>query len=214
MGKVFTRDELTALAEVLASTGVAVITDEVYEHLCYDGRRHLSPGAVDGLRERTVTIGSFSKTFAITGWRIGWCAAPGATLEAIGRVFDQVAVCAARPLQRGVLRALRELPAEFYAALRADYERRRDVFCAALAGAGFRVRPPEGAYYALADYRDVLGDVEPTAAVMALIERAGINAVPGHLFHARPDGVRTMRFHFAIPDAVLGEVCARLARLG
>jgi aminotransferase len=214
MGKVFTRAELTALAQVLASTDVAVVTDEVYEHLCYDGRRHVSPAAVDGLRERTVAIGSFSKTFSITGWRIGWCAAPAATLEAIGRVFDQVAVCAARPLQRGVLRALRELPAEFYAALRADYERRRDVFCAALATAGFRLRPPEGAYYALVDYRDVLGDVDPTTAVMRLIERVGINAVPGHLFHASAEGVRTMRFHFAVPDAVLDDVCARLARLG
>lgn len=213
MGKVFTRAELTALAEVLAPTDVAVITDEVYEYLCYDGRSHVSPGAVDGLCERTITLGSFSKTFSITGWRIGWCAAPPAALDAIGRVFDQMTVCAARPLQLGVLRALRELPAEFYTALRDDYQRRRDVFCAALVRAGFGVRPPEGAYYVLADYRAVLGDVDPTAAVMRLIERVGINAVPGHLFHARPDGVRTMRFHFAVSDAVLDDVGARLARL-
>lgn len=213
MGKVFTRAELTALAEVLAPTDVAVITDEVYEYLCYDGRTHVSPAAVDGLRDRTITIGSFSKTFSITGWRIGWCAAPPAALDAIGRVFDQMTVCAARPLQLGVLRALRELPAEFYTSLRDDYQRRRDVFCAALARAGFGVQPPEGAYYVLADYRDVLGDVDPTAAVMRLIESVGINAVPGHLFHARPDGVRTMRFHFAVSDAVLDEVGARLARL-
>jgi len=213
-GKVFTRAELEALAAVLAPTDVVVLTDEVYEHLCYDGRPHVSPGAVDGLRDRTVAIGSFSKTFSITGWRLGWCAAPGPTLEAIGRVFDQMSVCAPRPLQRGVLRALRELPAEFYAALRADYERRRDVFCAALARAGFGVRPPEGAYYVLADYRDVLGDVDPTTAVLRLIERAGINAVPGHLFHDRPDDVRTMRFHFAVADDVLADVCGRLERLG
>jgi aminotransferase len=213
-GKVFTRAELDALAAVLAPTDVVVLTDEVYEYLCYDGRRHVSPGTVDGLRERTVTIGSFSKTFSITGWRIGWCAAPSPPLEAIGRVFDQMAVCAARPLQRGVLRALRELPAEFYVSLQADYERRRDVFCTALAAAGFRFRPPAGAYYVLADYRDVLGDVDPTAAVMRLIERAGINALPGHIFHARPDGIRTMRFHFAVADDVLADACARLGRLG
>ena len=213
-GQVFTRAELEAVAALLAPTDVAVVTDEVYEHLCYDGRRHVSPAAVPALRERTIAIGSFSKTFSITGWRIGWCAASPPTLEAIGRVFDQMAVCAPRPLQRGVLRALRELPAEYYAGLRADYARRRDVFCAALATAGFRFRPPEGAYYVLADYRDVLGDVDPTAAAMRLIERARVNAVPGDLFHACGDGVRTLRFHFAVPDPVLDEVCARLARLG
>jgi aminotransferase len=121
-----------------------------------------------------------------------------------------MAVCAARPLQRGVARALRELPPSFYESLQSEYERRRDRLCAALAGAGFRVRPPEGAYYVLADYRDALGDLEPQAAVMRLIERAAINAVPGHLFHGRPDGVRTMRFHFAVPAPVLDEVCSRL----
>jgi aminotransferase len=209
-GKVFTPAELGAIAAVLAPTRAVVLTDEVYEYLCFDGRRHVSPATVDGLRERTVTIGGFSKTFSITGWRIGYLAGPRPLVETVGRVFDQLAVCAARPLQRGVARALRELPPSFYESLRADYERRRNRLCAALAGAGFRVRPPEGAYYVLADYRDALGDLDPQAAVMRLIERVAINAVPGHLFHARPDGVRTMRFHFAVPAPVLDEVCGRL----
>ena len=210
-GKVFTHGELRALAAALEPTRAIVLTDEVYEYMCFDGRRHVSPATVDGLRERTVTIGGFSKTFSITGWRIGYLAGPRALVESVGRVFDQMAVCAARPLQRGVARALRELPTAFYESLRAEYERRRDRLCAALAGAGFRVRPPEGAYYVLADYRDALGDVDPQAAVMRLIERVAINAVPGHLFHARPDGVRTMRFHFAVPAPVLDDVCERLA---
>jgi aminotransferase len=213
-GRVFTADELRALAAVLAPTDVLVLTDEVYEHLCYDGRRHVSPGSVEGLRERTVTIGGFSKTFSITGWRIGYLAARRPALEAIGRVFDQMSICAPRPLQAGVLHALRETPDDFYDGLRVGYERRRDRLSAALLDAGFRVRPPEGAYYVLADYRDVLGDVDPTAAVMRLIERAGINALPGHIFHARPDGIRTMRFHFAVADDVLADACARLGRLG
>jgi aspartate/methionine/tyrosine aminotransferase len=128
-------------------------------------------------------------------------------------VFDQMTVCAPRPLQRAVVHALRELPPTFYDDLRADYRRRRDRFCTALAKAGFRFDPPEGAYYVLADYREALGDVEPIDAVHRLIDRARINAVPGHLFHARPDGVRTMRFHFAVADPVLEEVCARLQKL-
>jgi len=213
-GKVFTRAELDALAAVLAPTDVVVLTDEVYEYLCYDDRRHVSPAAVDALRERTVTIGGFSKTFSITGWRIGYLAGPRPLVDAVGRVFDQMTVCAPRPLQRGVARALTELSPAFYDGLRADYATRRDRFCAALAAAGFRFRPPEGAYYVLADYRDVLGDVAPTVAVRRLIDRVAINAVPGDLFHARPDGVRTIRFHFAATDGVLDEVCARLARLG
>jgi len=212
-GKVFTRAELEALAAVLAATDVAVFTDEVYEYLCYDGRRHVSPASVEGLRDRTVTIGGFSKTFSITGWRIGYLAARPQMVETIGRVFDQMTVCAPRPLQRGVAHALRELPPRFYETLRAEYEGRRERLCAALHGAGFRFRAPEGAYYVLADYREALGDVEPHEAVLRLIDRVAINAVPGHLFHTRPDGVRTMRFHFAVAPDVLDEVCGRLEKL-
>ena len=212
-GKVFTRAELEALAAVLAPTGVTVLTDEVYEYLCYDGRRHVSPASVAALRDRTVTIGGFSKTFAITGWRIGYLAAGSRVVDTVGRVFDQMTVCAPRPLQRGVAQALRELPPPFYDALRDDYERRRDRLCAALQAAGFRFTPPEGAYYVLADHREALGDVEPAEAVRRLIDRVAINAVPGHLFHARPEGVRTVRFHFAVAPDVLDEVCRRLGRL-
>jgi len=212
-GKVFTAAELEALAAVLGPTDVVVLTDEVYEYLCYDGRRHISPGAVAGLAPRTVTIGSLSKTFAITGWRIGYLAAPRETLDRIGRVFDQMSVCAPRPLQRAVARALDELPPAFYEDLRVQYERRRGRLCAALERAGFEFRPPDGAYYVVVDYRGVLGDVEPYEAVLRLIERARINAVPGHLFHARPDGVRTMRLHFAVAEDVLDEVCRRIEHL-
>jgi aminotransferase len=212
-GKVFRRAELEALGAALAPTDVLLLTDEVYEYLCYDGRRHVSPASVDALRDRTVTIGGFSKTFSVTGWRIGYVAAPSGMVEAIGRAFDQMTVCAPRPLQRAVARALRDLPPRFYETLRADYEGRRDRLCAALRGAGFAVVPPEGAYYVLADYREAVGDVEPDEAVRRLIDRVAINAVPGDLFHARGAGVRTMRFHFAVASDVLDEVCRRLGRL-
>jgi aminotransferase len=212
-GKVLTRAELDAVARVLDGTDVTVLTDEVYEYLCYDGRRHLSPGAVPGLTSRTVTLGGFSKTFSITGWRIGYCAGPPDAVDAIGKVFDQLAVCAPRPLQRGVAHALETLPSSFYDELGRTYQAKRDRLCEALTGAGFHARPPEGAYYVLADYRDVLGDLEPVAASAALIERIGINAVPGHLFHEKPDGVRTVRFHFAVTEPTLDEVCRRLVTL-
>ena len=158
-------------------------------------------------------MSSFSKTFSITGWRIGYLAGPRDVVEAAGRVNDQLVVCAPRPLQRGVANALRELPASFYSELQAEYQRKRDRFCAALTGAGFRFAVPEGAYYVLADYRDVLGDLEPYDAALALIERIGVNGVPGHLFYENPDGVRSIRLQFAVTADVVDEVCERLGEL-
>jgi aminotransferase len=212
-GKVFERSELAAIAGVLDGTRTILLTDEVYEYMCFDGRRHLSPASLAELRDRTLTIGGFSKTYSITGWRIGYLAGPPAIADAIGRVFDQTNVCAARPMQRGVLRALHELPPAFYARLQQDYERRRDRLIAALRDAGFDAPAPQGAYYVLAGYRGSFGDIEPYPAVLQLIERAGINGVPGDLFWSAPEQVRTIRLHFAVPDPVLDEVCARLRRL-
>jgi aminotransferase len=203
-GKVFSREELAAIGDALDGTDAVVLTDEVYEYMVYDGREHVSPATVDGLRE----------TFSVTGWRIGYLAGPAETVDAIGRVCDQIHVCAPRPMQRGVERALRELPPGFYSELRRSYESRRDRFCNALDGAGFRFVRPEGAYYVLADYSDVLGDVDPHAAVLALIDRVMINGVPGHVFHANPAGVRTIRFHFAVQDDVIDRACRRLDGLG
>jgi aminotransferase len=181
--------------------------------MVFDGRSHVSPATVDGLSTRCLSLFSFSKTYSITGWRVGCFVGPADFVETVGRVCDQVHVCAPRPMQRGVERALRELPDSFYEDLRAGYEERRDRFCAALSDAGFGFVKPQGAYYVLADYRPVLGDLEPFAAVMKLIETARINAVPGNLFYAEPEGVRSMRFHFAVDDAVLDEACARLRAL-
>lgn len=213
-GRVLSHAELEAIAGVLSGTDVVVLTDEVYEYMCFDGRRHVSPATVPGLAERTLTISSFSKTFSITGWRIGYLAGPAEVVEAIGRVFDQIDVCAARPMQRGVERALRELPASFYEDLRAGYEDKRDRFCDALERAGFACLRPQGAYYVLADYREVLGDMRPYDAARTLIERIGVNGVPADLFYADGEEVRSIRFQFAVEDAVLDEVCRRFERLG
>ena len=212
-GKVFELAEIEAIAAVLAGTRVLVFTDEVYEYMCFDGRQHVSPATVAGLAERTLTIGSFSKTFSITGWRIGYLAGPRPIVEMAGRVFDQLTVCAPRPLQRGVAQALRDLPKSFYAEIGASYEHKRDRVCAALAEAGFRFTKPAGAYYVLADYREVLGDIDPYAAALHLIERIGVNGVPGDVFYEHPAGVRSIRFQFAVDLPVIDEVCRRFAQL-
>jgi aminotransferase len=212
-GKVWTRAELEQLAAVLDGTDVLVLTDEVYEYMCFDGRAHLSPAAVPGLAERTLTMNSFSKTFSVTGWRVGFLAGPPAIVEKCGIVFDQIEVCAARPTQRGVQRALEQLPDSYYRDLQTGYQKKRDAFCAALRDAGFAFALPQGAYYVMADYTRVFGDLEPHPAVLKMIERIGINAVPGHLFFARPDGVRSMRFQFAVDWPVLELAMQRLRSL-
>lgn len=212
-GKVWTRAELEQLAAVLDGSDVLVLTDEVYEYMCFDGRAHVSPATVPGLAERTLTMNSFSKTFSITGWRIGFLAGPAPIVEKCGIVFDQIEVCAARPMQRGVQRALEQLPDSYYSDLQTGYQKKRDAFCAALRDAGFTFAVPQGAYYVLADYGSVFGDLEPHPAVLKMIERIGVNAVPGHLFFARPDGVRSMRFQFAVDWPVLEEAMARLRSL-
>ncbi|MFO1032445.1 MAG: pyridoxal phosphate-dependent aminotransferase [Planctomycetota bacterium] len=212
-GKVWTRQELDELAAVLDGSDVLVLTDEVYEYMCFDGRKHVSPASVPGLAERTLTMNSFSKTFSVTGWRIGFLAGPVEIVEKCGIVFDQIEVCAARPMQRGVQRALEQLPDSYYRDLEAGYQKKRDAFCASLRDAGFQFQVPQGAYYVLADYTKVFGDLEPHPAVLKMIERIGVNAVPGHLFFARPDGVRSMRFQFAVDWPVLEEAMKRLRSL-
>ncbi|MBL8755986.1 MAG: pyridoxal phosphate-dependent aminotransferase [Planctomycetes bacterium] len=212
-GKVWSRAELERLAAVLDGSDVLVLTDEVYEYMCFDGRAHVSPATVPGLAERTLTMNSFSKTYSVTGWRIGFLAGPAAIVEKCGIVFDQMEVCAARPMQRGVQRALEQLPDAYYTDLQAGYEKKRDAFCAALRDAGFTFLVPEGAYYVLADYTRVFGDKAPHPAVLEMIDRIGVNAVPGHLFFARPDGVRSMRFQFAVDWPVLEDAMNRLRSL-
>lgn len=212
-GKVWTKQELEQLGAILDGSDVIVLTDEVYEYMCFDGRKHVSPASVPSLADRTLTMNSFSKTFSITGWRIGFLAGPAAIVEKCGIVFDQVEVCAARPMQRGVQKALEQLPDSYYRDLEKGYQHKRDRFCSALADAGFAFRLPEGAYYVMADYTKVFGDVEPHPAVLTLIDKVRINAVPGHLFHSDARGVRSMRFQFAVELPVLDEACRRLRSL-
>ena len=211
-GKIFSRGDLEAVAEVVRGTDLVILTDEVYEYMCYDGREHISPATIAGLEDRTLTIGGFSKTYSITGWRVGYVAGPEEVVDKIGRVFDQIDICASRPMQRGVQRALEELPPAFYSDMQADYQRKRDRFCAALSAGGWGVCIPEGAYYVMADYSDVFGDTDPETAVMRMIEEKRINGVPGHLFYGDPDPVRSIRFHFAVSDSILDAACGRLSK--
>jgi aminotransferase len=207
-GKVFTRDELEKIAALCREFNTWCFTDEIYEYIVYDGKRHLSMAAVD--RDITITISGFSKTFSVTGWRIGYVAADQRVTASIGLVNDLFYVCAPTPLQWGIARAL-EIGDDYYRNLAADYEKKRDLCAAALREGGFRPYVPQGAYYMLAEIPETFADAREAA--MALIEEAGVASVPGPSFYASNRGDRLLRFCFAKDFAALEEACRRLSRL-
>lgn len=204
-GKVFTREELEKIAALCHEFNTWCFTDEIYEYIVYDGRTHLSMGAVD--REIAVTISGFSKTFSITGWRIGYVAADKRVTAPIGLVNDLFYVCAPTPLQWGVARAL-EVGDEYYRNLSLDYEKKRDLLAEALADGGFRPFVPQGAYYMLAEIPESFSDAREAA--MALIDEAKVASVPGPSFYASGAGDRLLRFCFAKDFAALEEACRRI----
>ncbi|MEK7234386.1 MAG: aminotransferase class I/II-fold pyridoxal phosphate-dependent enzyme [Elusimicrobiota bacterium] len=212
-GKVFTRAELEAVAAFAQERDLVVFTDEIYEHFVYDGRTHLPPAAVPGLRERCVTISGASKTFSVTGWRVGYAVAKPEWARMIGYMSDLIYVCAPAPLQAGVAAGLMELPGSYYEGLRADYAAKRAMVCGALEKAGLPPVSPQGAYYVLADVSRLPGRTGKERA-MHLLGRTGVAAVPGEAFFSHPeDGYGLARFCYAKTDEDLKEACLRLGKL-
>lgn len=210
-GKVFSRTELEALADFACRHDLFVMTDEIYEYFLYDGRRHVSMASLPDMAERTVTIGGYSKTFSVTGWRIGYSVAAQPWTRAIGAMNDLLYVCAPAPLQMGVARGIRELPDDFYGSLARDYQQKRDRFCSALAKAGLTPSTPEGAYYVLANVSHLPGDTGKARAIY-LLEQTGVAGVPGEAFFAGHKGADFIRFSYAKTDADLDEACRRLTQ--
>lgn len=210
-GKVFSRAELELIAEIAVRYDIFVFTDEIYEHFLYDDRFHLSPASIDGLKERTITISGFSKTFSITGWRIGYAAGPTPWLRRIGYVNDLVYVCAPSPLQYGVALSLSKLEHSFYEGLCAEYAAKRDQICSALLKAGLRPHVPQGAYYVLADVSPVPGKTSKEKA-MSILGQTGVACVPGDAFFHNGGGNNLVRFCFAKTSHELDEACRRLTQ--
>lgn len=212
-GKVFSRQELESIAEIAQEHDLFVFTDEIYEYFLYDGRTHVSLATLSGMAERTITIGGYSKTFSVTGWRIGYSVAAARWAQAIGAMNDLLYVCAPTPLQAGVAVGIQELPDSFYRNLARDYQRKRDRFCQALAKAGLTPSIPQGAYYVLADTSRLPGTTGKERA-MCLLERIGLAGVPGEAFFSGADGKQFLRFSYAKTDADINEACSRIAKLG
>ena len=210
-GKVFSRAELDVIADVCQRHDVLVFTDEIYEHIQYLGPGgHLPPARVPGLADRTVTINALSKTYAVTGWRVGWTIAPPALTSAIRKVHDFVTVGAAAPLQAAGVAAM-HLPAEYYDTLAIEYQQRRDLLCGVLAEVGFDVSRPDGAYYVMTGTGALDAGRDDAAFVRRLISEVGVAAVPGSSFFADPaDGRGIVRFAFPKKLPTLDEAATRL----
>lgn len=208
-GKVFTRAELRAIADLCVDYDALALSDEIYEHILYDGRRHVSLGSLPGMEDRTVTIGSFSKTYSVTGWRVGYALADKELTAPIRKIHDFLTVGAPAPLQQACTAALR-LDASYYQGLADEYDRKRKLLYAGLKGAGFRCELPEGAYYILTD---ISGFGKPDVEFARhLIEQIGVAAVPGSSFY-KGGGHDKLRFTFSKKDSTLEEACRRLSKL-
>ena len=211
-GKVFSRAELETIAQHSQRWNTYVITDEIYQHIVYDGAEHVCMAALPGMRERTITLNSLSKTFSVTGWRVGYAVAPPEVTNAIRKMHDFISVGAAAPLQEAGVTALR-LPDDYYHRLRGDYQARRDKMLGALAVAGFRCFPPRGAYYIMTDIAG-FGFASDLEFTRHLIRDVGVAVVPGSSFYSDPArGRQQVRFCFCKTDATLDEAARRLAKL-
>jgi aminotransferase len=194
-GKVFTRIELELIRDLCVEFDVVAITDEIYEHILYDGAEHISIATIEGMRDRTVTINSLSKSYSVTGWRVGWAIAPPALTDAIRKVHDFLTVGAAAPLQAAGAVAL-ELAASYYEQLSAGYEERRDLLLNALRQTGFKAFNPGGAYYIMTDISGFSFENDRTFAAH-LVKEIGIATVPGSSFYSLPGGgAQQVRFAF------------------
>ena len=211
-GKVFTRAELELIRDLCVEFDVLAITDEIYEHILYDGTEHISMASLEGMRERTVTINGMSKTYSVTGWRVGWAVGPEKITNAIRKVHDFLTVGAPAPLQEAGAAAL-SLPEEYYAKLAENYRVRRDHLIPALQAAGFRCFPPRGAYYVMTDI-SAFGFDNDVAFVRYLVKEIGVAGVPGSSFYRDPiDGARQVRFAFCKKIETLDAAAQRLSKL-
>jgi aminotransferase len=211
-GKVFTRGELTTIADLCQRWGVIALTDEIYEHIIYEGAEHVPAITLPGMEERTILVNAMSKTYSVTGWRVGWTIASPALTDGIRKVHDFLTVGAAAPLQEAGVVAL-GLPTDYYEKTAAEYLERRDFMMETLEGIGLRSSKPLGAYYIMSDISG-LGFADDVAAADHLVREIGVASVPGSSFYSRPElGRSRLRFSFCKRMETLHLAAERLQKL-
>jgi len=211
-GHVLSRRELEAIAELCRRHDAFAVTDEIYEHIYYEGE-HIPIATLPGMADRTITISGASKTFSVTGWRIGTIISPPDVTDAIRKVHDFLTVGAPAPLQEAIAVGMETLGDDYYEGLARDYKRRRDILCAGLLKAGFTCRPPEGAYYVMTDFSSLSALPDDEFAKWLTAEH-GVAPVPGSSFYSRPELGRTqVRFAFCKTDDMLQQAVDRLQRV-
>jgi aminotransferase len=210
-GKVFTKDELKLIADLCTEHDVIAVTDEIYEYILYDGKKHISIASLDEMKDRTITISGFSKTYSVTGWRIGYAVAQKELTSAIRKVHDFLTVGAPAPLQHACVTAL-NFPDSYYKELASMYDWKRKLLYGALKKAGFRCSLPDGAYYILADIPDGIG-MDDMAFARYLVSKIGVAAVPGSSFFKSEEGKHKLRFTFSKKEETLMEAARRLEGL-
>jgi aminotransferase len=208
-GKVFSREELQFIADLCLKWGVIAVTDEIYEHILYDGARHISIASLPGMRDQTITINSISKTYSLTGWRVGWAIAPSSLTASIRKVHDFLTVGAPHPLQEAAATALR-IDRSYYETLAREYEERRDFLSGVLDDSGFRIYRPHGAYYIMTDVGH-FGFSDDVAFALHLVEKFGLATVPGSSFYSRSSlGATKIRFCFPKKKETLEQAAEKL----
>jgi len=210
-GKVFTQEELEWIAGFAKRHNLFVFTDEIYEYFVYEGR-HISIATLPGMRERTITMSGYSKTFSITGWRIGYTVCDRKWAQGIAYFHDLIYVCAPAPLQIGVAEGIRKLPETFYNQISQEYVQKRDLLCNVLTEIGLTPSIPKGAYYVLADVSILPGKTSRDKALY-LLDQTGVATVAGSAFYHSSDGENLIRFCYAKTDAELEEACRKLKLL-
>lgn len=210
-GKVWSDAELDLVAAVCEEYDLLAITDEIYEHMVYDGRAHVPLATRGRAKERTVMVSGFSKTFAVTGWRLGYLTAPPELARRITIAHDLMYVCAPTPLQHAMVAGL-AMPESYFQGISKSYQKKRDILCSALSDAGLFPYVPKGAYYVLADIRK-LNAKNAKEAAMKMLDEIGIASVPGTSFYEDPVGDSLCRFCFAKEEDVLEEAAARIRKL-
>ena len=211
-GKVYSRTELKALRDICVDNDLFCFTDEIYEYFIYDGKKHISPASIDGMEERTITISGYSKSFSITGWRVGYAHCHEKWKNTIGYVNDLVYVCTPTPFQIATAKGIEELPSSYYSGICEEYAGKRTMMLDACKKAGLEAYKPEGAYYVLADVSSVPGKTAKDKAIH-ILKKTGVAAVPATAFFPDDGGDKMVRFCFAKRDPVLKEACERLAKL-